>query len=526
METVTLKYFARFFNALHVEFECRKGLSMKKSSVVTLREGLDSGDLSAEFLTAHSIEKINKMDGHINAINVEMQDFAINTARSADRLLRSNGSKSDKYPFLGIPIVIKDNMACKGQFCQNGSKITKNYISPFSATVIDRLLQAGAVPVARAAMDEFAMGSSGEFHAFGPTRNPWDTTKVPGGSSSGSAAAVAAGYVPFALGSDTGGSVRLPGAFCGISAFRPTYGVLSRYGITAMASSLDQVGPMSRHVEDIALGISVMAGVDPNDSTSVELQGISDLARLKPIDLKDLKIGYFAGDGLKAIQPAIKRCISAALEVFESNGAEIVNIDLPCASYALETYCLLNTAEVSSNLSRFDGIRYGNRVASDDLADMIARTRNTNLGIEAKRRILLGTFCLSKGHFDAYYLKALRARNSIALSVMEIFKSMDFMLTPVSPITAFTLGEKVTDPLEMYTMDILTVLPALADIPALAVPAGLANGMPVGIQLIGPRLSDCNLLRLGFTFQQLTDHHTLLPPENHAVSHTSRTSTT
>ncbi|MDR0499117.1 MAG: Asp-tRNA(Asn)/Glu-tRNA(Gln) amidotransferase subunit GatA [Holophagales bacterium] len=474
---------------------------MKKSPVASLREGLDSGDLSAEFLAVHSIEKINKMDGRINAISVEMRELAIKTARAADGRLRSN---SDKSPFLGIPVVIKDNMACSGQYFQNGSKITKKFISPFTATVINRLLSAGAVPVARAAMDEFAMGSSGEFHAFGPTRNPWDTTKVAGGSSSGSAAAVAAGYVPFALGSDTGGSVRLPGAFCGISAFRPTYGVLSRYGITAMASSLDQVGPMARHVEDIALGISVMAGIDPNDSTSLELQGASDLVQLVPLDLKGLKIGYFAGDNLKAIQPAVKACVSNALETLEANGAEIVDIDLPCASYALETYCLLNTAEVSSNLSRFDGIRYGNRVPTDNLADMIAKTRNTNLGLEAKRRILLGTFCLSKGHFDAYYLKALRARNAITLSVMEIFNSLDFILTPVSPITAFTLGEKVTDPLEMYTMDILTVLPALADIPALAVPAGLANGLPVGIQFIGPRLSDCSLLRLGYTFQQLT----------------------
>jgi len=493
---------------------------MKTSPVFTLREGLDSGDLSAEFLTTHSIEKINKMDGYINAISAEMQAFAMNTARMADKRLRSNGATGDKFPFLGIPVVIKDNMACKGQLLQNGSRITKNYFSPFTATVINRLLDAGAVPVARAAMDEFAMGSSGEFHAFGPTRNPWNLAKVAGGSSSGSAAAVAAGYVHFALGSDTGGSVRLPGAFCGISAFRPTYGVLSRYGITAMASSLDQVGPMARHVEDVALGISVMAGVDPNDSTSLDLPGASDLARLTPMDIKGLKIGYFAGDGLKAIQPAVKTCISAALAIFESNGAEIVNIDLPCASFALETYCLLNTAEVSSNLSRFDGIRYGNRVPSDNLAEMIAKTRNTNLGMEVKRRILLGTFCLSKGHFDAYYLKALRARNAIALSVMETFKSLDFILTPVSPVTAFKLGEKVADPLEMYTMDILTVLPALADIPALALPAGLASGMPVGIQLIGPRLSDCSLLRLGYTFQQLTDHHALMPPENFATGST------
>ncbi|MDR1841536.1 MAG: aspartyl/glutamyl-tRNA amidotransferase subunit A [Holophagales bacterium] len=487
---------------------------MKKSPIANLREGLDSGDLSSEYLALRSIEKIKRLDGRINAINAEMGEFALNAARLADRRLRSNVDgrlrlNGDRQPFLGIPVVVKDNMACKGQLFQNGSKITKGFISPFSATVVNRLLSAGAVPVARAAMDEFALGSSGEYHAFGPTRNPWDTSKVAGGSSSGSAAAVAAGYAPFALGSDTGGSVRLPGAFCGVSALRPTYGVLSRYGVTAMASSLDQVGPMAKHVEDIAMGFSVMAGVDPHDSTSVDLPGIQDLLPLIPKDLKNLKIGYFAGDSVKAIQPAVQSCVSKALETLEGGGAKIINIDLPCASYALETYCLLNTAEVSSNLSRFDGVRYGNRVSSSNLADMVAGSRNMHLGLEAKRRILLGTFCLSKGHYDAYYLKALKARNAIARSVMEIFNSIDFIVTPVSPITAFALGEKVADPLEMYMMDILTVLPALADIPALAVPAGLADGLPAGVQFIGPRLSDCDLLRLGYAFQQLTDHHLL-----------------
>jgi len=471
---------------------------MKKSPIANLREGLDSGDLSAEYLAARSIEKIRRMDGGINAVNALMEELALKTARQADRRLRSNG---DRPPFLGIPIVVKDNMACKGQLLQNGSKITKGFVSPYSATVINRLLSAGAVPIARAAMDEFALGSSGEYHAFGPTRNPLDTSRVAGGSSSGSAAAIAAGYAPFALGSDTGGSVRLPAAFCGISALRPTYGVLSRHGVTAMANSLDQVGPMALRVEDLALGVSVMAGVDPYDSTSIELPGVSSLSPLVPKDLKNLKIGCFAGNSVKAIQPAVKSCVSNALKALEDGGAKIIDIDLPGASHALETYCLLNMAEVSSNLSRFDGVRYGNRVQSDNLSDMIAKSRNTHLGPEAKRRILLGVFCLSKGHYDAYYLKALKARNAIARSVMEVFSSIDFIATPVSPITAFTLGEKVSDPLEMYMMDILTALPALADIPALAMPAGLADGLPAGIQFIGPRLSDCDLLRLGLAFQ-------------------------
>jgi aspartyl-tRNA(Asn)/glutamyl-tRNA(Gln) amidotransferase subunit A len=275
---------------------------MKKSQIANLRNGLDSGDLSAEFLVTHSIDKIREQDSRINAINAispEMEAFALNAARQADRQLRAGVASP---PFLGIPVVIKDNIAFSGQPFQNGSRITKDLISPFSATVVNRLILAGAVPVARAAMDEFAMGSSGEYHAFGPTRNPLDTSKVPGGSSSGSAAAVAADYVPFALGTDTGGSIRLPAAFCGISAFRPTYGALSRYGITAMASSIDQVGPMAKGVEDLALGMSVMAGLDPKDSTSIEVPGISDLIPLTPKPLKGIKIGYFAGETVKPIQ--------------------------------------------------------------------------------------------------------------------------------------------------------------------------------------------------------------------------------
>jgi aspartyl-tRNA(Asn)/glutamyl-tRNA(Gln) amidotransferase subunit A len=484
---------------------------MKKSPISNMREGLDSGDLSAEYLTLGSIEAIRQMDGRINAINADMQEFALRAAKSADRRLRSNSHSNGPPLFLGIPIVIKDNMACRGQLLQNGSKATKGYISPYSATVVDRLLAAGAVPVARAAMDEFAMGSSGEFHAFGPTRNPWDTSKVAGGSSSGSAAAVAAGYVPFALGSDTGGSIRLPGAFCGISAFRPTYGVLSRYGITAMASSLDQAGPMAKYVEDLALAMSVMAGADPFDSTSVDLPDALSLAPLSPMPMKGIKIGYFSGASTKAGQPAIKSCVAKALEALEAQGAIISDIDLPAASYALETYCLLNMAEASSNLSRFDGVGFGARLPSDGLSAMIAGSRGSLLGPEVKRRIMLGTFCLSKGHFDAYYIKALKARNALARSVTDIFSKLDFIAAPVAPVTAFNLGEKTKDPLEMYMMDILTVLPALADIPALSVPAGLAGGLPVGIQFIGPRLSDCSVLRLGHTFQQLTGHHTLTP---------------
>jgi aspartyl-tRNA(Asn)/glutamyl-tRNA(Gln) amidotransferase subunit A len=487
----------------------RDTATLKKSPIATLRERLYAGDLSAEFLAVRSIEKIGQMDGRINAINSQMVDFAMNLAKEADRRLMAK----ETAPLLGVPIVIKDNMAVKGQPLQNGSLATKGLKAPYTATVVDRLMRAGAVPVARAAMDEFAMGSSGERNAFGSTRNPWNVSKVAGGSSSGSAAAVAAGYVNFALGSDTGGSVRLPAAFCGISAFRPTYGGLSRYGVTAMASSMDQVGPMASHVCDLALGMSAMAGIDLHDSTSIDLPGASELTDLEVLSLKGIKVGFFSGESAKPLQPALKNCITGTVAVLEKNGAEVIDIDLPGTSYALETYCLLNTAEASSNLSRFDGLRYGNRGGVGDLAASVASGRSSSFGLEVKRRILLGTFCLSKGHFDAYYLKALRARNAISRSMADIFQNVDFIVAPVSPMVAFALGERMADPLDMYMMDILTVLPALADLPALTVPAGQTDGLPVGVQFIGPRLSDCALLRLGHTFQQLTDFHLAVPPD-------------
>jgi aspartyl-tRNA(Asn)/glutamyl-tRNA(Gln) amidotransferase subunit A len=484
---------------------------MGKSRLTSLRECLLSGSVSAEDLALGCIEKMERMDGGahgINAIGTETRELALALAKKADGELRGGGPKP---AFLGIPIVVKDNMACRDQPLKNGSRITEGLVAPFSATVLDRLISAGAVPVARAAMDEFAMGSSGEFHAFGPTRNPWDASRVAGGSSSGSAAAVAAGYVPFALGSDTGGSIRLPAAFCGISAFRPTYGVLSRYGVTAMASSLDQAGPMARHVEDLALGVSVMAGLDPMDSTSLDLPRAQGLARCAPLAVGGLRVGYFAGGPAgNALQPKVRACVDAAVKALGANGAEISEIDLPGASVALETYCLLNTAEASSNLSRFDGFRCG--AAADGKGGTAAEMRSSRLGREAKRRILLGTFCLSKGNFEAYYLKAMRARRAIAESMAKAFESLDYIAAPVSPVAAFPLGEKTANPLEMYMMDILTVLPALAGMPALAVPAGLADGLPVGVQFMGPRLSDCGLLRLGHAFQQMTDHHEMEPP--------------
>ena len=382
-----------------------------------------------------------------------------------------------------------------------------------------RLLEAGAVPVAKANMDEFAMGSSGEHSACGPTRNPWDATRVPGGSSSGSIVSVAAGYAPFALGSDTGGSVRLPASFCNATALRPTYGVLSRSGVTAMASSLDQVGPVAANARDLAAGLSVMAGRDPLDATSLDLPDADRLACLRAGTLKGLKIGlpkeYF-GPGIDA---GVRHVLDAAVGRLSAEGAEVVEVSLPNTAYAIETYYLICTSEVSSNMSRFDGLRYGRCKDSDTLQGMISETRNEGFGPEVKRRILLGAFCLSKGYYDAFYLKALKARTLIAKDFTEAFRQVDLLVTPVSPTVAFKIGSRTEDPLAMYMADIFTVTTSLAALPCLSVPAGFsapadAPGcpMPVGMQLIGPPLADVRLLEWACAFQQITDHHSRKPP--------------
>lgn len=476
---------------------------MAVGTAVEWRQGLDAGELSSEELVRISFERMRQQDSHLHAILATDEEHSLRLAREADARLRAG----DRSPVLGLPFVIKDNLHWSGQAASCASRILQGYHAPYDATVVARLLAAGAVPVAKANLDEFAMGSSGEFSAFGSARNPWDLTRVPGGSSSGSVVAVAAGYAPLALGSDTGGSVRLPASFCNVTALRPTYGVLSRYGLTAMASSLDQVGPIAMTAADIALTMGVMAGKDPLDSTSLDLPGQERLTSLQRRPLKGLRIGlpqeYF-GDGLEL---AVQDLLKAALQVFVDQGAELRDVSLPHTMYAIDTYYLLCISEVSSNLSRFDGVRYGGRVAAERLSDMIAKTRDEGLGNEAKRRILLGAFCLSKGYYDAFYLKALKARTLIAEDFRRAFEVVDVLATPVSPSTAFHLGAKTDDPMAMYLADVFTVTAPLAGIPCLSMPAGLTKGMPVGVQLIGPAFSDVMLLETAHAFQALTRHH-------------------
>lgn len=475
----------------------------------SLREGLAAGDLSAEGLVHAGFDRIDRLEGHFHAVLSADKGRSLDQARAADARL----ARGERGPVLGLPVVLKDNLHWKGAACTSGSKILEGYRAPYDATVVARLLQAGAVPLAKANMDEFAMGSSGEFSAFGPARNPWDATRVPGGSSSGSAVSVAAGYAPFALGSDTGGSVRLPASFCNLTALRPTYGVLSRYGVTSMASSLDQVGPIARTAEDVAALLSVMAGADPLDATSVDLPRQEALWPLRAASLKGLKVGlpreYF-GDGLEA---GVREAIEGALATFKDAGAELVEVDLPHTRYAIDAYYLVCTSEVSSNLSRFDGLRYGlsERADGQSLAELMALTRNTGFGAEAKRRILLGTFCLSKGHYDAFYLKALKVRTLILRDFLKAFEQVDVLATPVSPTVAFPLGDKLDDPLAMHLADVYAVGAPLAGLPALAFPAGFSAGLPVGMQLMGPSLSDVRLLELVQAFQDRTDYHLRTP---------------
>jgi aspartyl-tRNA(Asn)/glutamyl-tRNA(Gln) amidotransferase subunit A len=409
-------------------------------------------------------------------------------------------------------VVFKDNLSWRGAPLGNGSRILGGYEAPYDATVVARLLEAGAVPLGKANMDEFAMGSSGEHCAAGPARNPWDPGRVPGGSSSGSVVAVSAGYAPFALGTDTGGSVRLPGSFCNVTALRPTYGALSRYGVTAMASSLDQVGPVAGSARDLAAALSVMAGPDPRDATSVDLPGRERLADLRPRNLEGLRVGIpreFLGEGLDA---GVASTVRAALEELAALGAEMVEVSLPHTPYAIDTYYLLNTAEVSSNLARFDGVRYGRRAEGTTLDGMVSRTRDEGFGPEVKRRILLGAFCLSRGYVEAFYLKAQKARTLITRDFEAAWTKVDLLAAPVSPCTAFPLGSKLADPLSMYLSDIFTVTPSLAALPAISIPAGLSDGLPVGLQLIGPALSDVPLLEAAHAFQLATAHHLAAPP--------------
>jgi len=403
-------------------------------------------------------------------------------------------------PLAGVPLAVKDLFCTAGVPSQSGSKILEGYRPPYTATAVARLQEAGATLLGKTNQDEFAMGSSNENSAYGPVKNPWDRERVPGGSSGGSAAAVAAGLAPWALGTDTGGSIRQPAALCGIVGMKPTYGAISRYGMIAFASSLDQAGPFTRDVTDAALLLRHMVGHDARDSTSLDFPG--EIALPRGVDLRGLRLGVpeeLTGEG---IDPGVREAFQASLAVAEQLGATVETCRLPHAPHALSAYYLIAPAEASANLARFDGVRYGLRVDADDLAGMYMQTREAGFGAEVKRRIMLGTYALSSGYYDAYYGRAQQVRTKVADDFRAAFERFDLLVTPTAPTVAFRLGEKVDDPLAMYLNDVCTVPMSLAGIPAISIPNGLSDGLPVGLQLCGPAFSENRLLEAAYVLEQ------------------------
>ena len=479
---------------------------MHNKTLSELAAGLRSKQFSSVELTQFFLARI-KQHQHLNSFITVCDDLALAQAEVADKRLAT----ADTAVLTGIPLAQKDIFCTLGSKTSCGSKMLDNFIAPYDATVIEKFNQSGAVMLGKLNMDEFAMGSSNETSYYGPVRNPWDTDCVPGGSSGGSAAAVAARLTPAATGTDTGGSIRQPAALCGITGLKPTYGRVSRYGMIAYASSLDQGGPMTRSAEDAALLMQVMAGFDPKDSTSVE-QSVPDYSAGLNDSLKGLKIGLpkeFFSDELDS---AIATEIQAAVAEYEKMGAEIKEVSMPNLKLAIPAYYVIASAECSSNLSRYDGVRFGYRCQNpQDLADLYTRSRGEAFGSEVKRRILMGTYALSAGYYDAYYLKAQQVRRLISDDFKRALSEVDVLMGPVSPSTAFRIGEKTDDPIQMYLEDIYTIAINLAGLPAMSLPAGFVEGKPVGLQVIGNYFSEAKLLNIGHRYQQVTDWHLQSP---------------
>jgi aspartyl-tRNA(Asn)/glutamyl-tRNA(Gln) amidotransferase subunit A len=475
-----------------------------------LRAAYAAGSLRPSQAVAAALDRIDRRDADLHAF------LHLDTERARSEALewdgRFAGAGAYGLPALaGVPVAVKDNLCTRGIPTTCGSQILAGWKPPYDATVIERLRRAGAIIVGKTNLDEFAMGSSTENSAFGPTRNPWNRDRVPGGSSGGSAAAVAAGFVPLALGSDTGGSVRLPAAYCGVVGLKPTYGRVSRYGLVAFASSLDQVGPFARDVDDCALLLSVVCGHDPRDSTSAELPAPDYRTELTR-DVRGLRLGVPAESFGSGVEPAVAQAIRAALAVFESLGMPVEEVSLPTLDAALATYYILAPAEASSNLARYDGVQYGLRVPGDDLYTMYAHTRRAGFGPEVKRRVMLGTYALSAGYYEAYYIKAQKVRTLVARDFARAFERVDAVVMPVAPAPAFALGERLDDPLMMYLSDIFTIPVNLAGLPGLSLPCGFDGGLPIGLQLIGRAFDEATLLRAGWAYQQRTDWHRRRPP--------------
>lgn len=483
--------------------------ALHRKSIAELRAGLLAREFSSEELTRAFLERIARLDPRLNAYITVTEEHALAAARAADRRI----AVGQGGPLEGVPLAHKDIFCTRGVKTSCASRMLDNFIAPYDATVVENLARAGMVMLGKTNMDEFAMGSSNETSYYGPVHNPWDVSAVPGGSSGGSAAAVAARLTPAATATDTGGSIRQPAALCGVSGLKPTYGAVSRYGMIAFASSLDQAGPIAASAEDLAWLLAAMAGFDARDSTSLDrpvpdYPALLDSAR----DLDGLRIGlpreYF-GSGLDS---AVGAAVEEAIRVWERLGAKPVEISLPNSDLAVPTYYVVAPAECSSNLARFDGVRYGYRCEEPrDLMDLYRRSRGEGFGAEVKRRIMIGTYVLSSGYYDAYYLKAQKLRRLISADFARAFEKVDVIAGPTAPETAFRLGAKAQDPLTMYLSDIYTIAANLAGLPGMSIPCGFAGGLPVGVQLIGNYFDEARLLAVAHRYQQETDWHRRVP---------------
>lgn len=483
-------------------------MSLFDHKLTELNELLHKKEISVSDLVNESYDRIQKVEGKVQAFLTLDEENARAKARELDGQL---GSEKSKHPLFGMPIGIKDNIVTKGLRTTCASKILENFDPIYDATVMQRLNSAQSITIGKLNMDEFAMGSSTENSAFQKTFNPWNLEAVPGGSSGGSAAAVAAGEVPFSLGSDTGGSIRQPAAFCGVVGMKPTYGRVSRYGLVAFASSLDQIGPITTNVEDNAYLLQAISGVDPHDSTSANVE-VPDFVSGMTGDIKGLKIAVpkeYIGEG---VSEESRRSVLEALKVLEGLGATWEEVSLPHSKYGVASYYLLASSEASSNLARFDGVRYGYRTPNpENLIDLYKKTRSEGFGDEVKRRIMLGTFALSSGYYDAYYKKAQQARTLIKKDFDDIFEKYDVVIGPTSPTPAFKIGEVINDLLTMYANDLLTIPVNLAGVPGISVPCGFVNGLPLGLQIIGKHFDEQTIYRVAHAFEQATDFHKQKP---------------
>ncbi|MFH0950966.1 MAG: Asp-tRNA(Asn)/Glu-tRNA(Gln) amidotransferase subunit GatA [bacterium] len=472
-------------------------MKLNQLTIQEARQKLDQGEITAVDLTQACLDRIKAVNGKIHACLATAEASALVEAKTADKKIQAGQTG----PLLGIPYLLKDNILAKGLQATAGSKMLENYIAPYDATVVKRLKKSGAILLGKTNLDEFAHGASTEYSAFGPTHNPWDLRRVPGGSSGGSAAAVATDMCLFALGTDTGGSIRHPAALCGVVGYKPSYGLCSRFGLIAMTSSTDVPGPLTKTVEDTVMVLSVIAGQDKQDSTTTRSKAVALETRT---NLSGIRLGVPKEYFINGLSEGVDKRVKEAIVELKKAGAEIVNVSLPHTKYGVSVYYIITPCEISSNLARFDGLRFGRKGEAKDLLEYYAQTRGQGFGPEVKRRIMLGTYALSSGYYDAYYLQAQKVRTKIAQDFEKVFQQVDALITPTTPQTAFVLGQQDKDPLKMYLEDIFLTPSSLAGLPAISVPGGLFADLPVGLQFIGPKLGDSKLLTIASFYDKLS----------------------